>query len=33
MKVLTLRDFMTIFPIDKNYDGARYEMKDYFYHE
>ncbi|ABA42724.1 conserved phage protein [Bacillus phage Gamma isolate d'Herelle] len=31
MKVLTPRDFMTIFPIDKNYDGARYEMKDYFF--
>ncbi|MCC2432633.1 hypothetical protein P9C77_gp37 [Bacillus phage J5a] len=31
MKVLTPRDFMTIFPIDKNYDGDRYEIKDYFF--
>ncbi|HDR5665656.1 hypothetical protein [Bacillus anthracis] len=31
MKVLTPRDFINIFPIDKNYDGARYEMKDYFF--
>ncbi|MGH1259591.1 MULTISPECIES: hypothetical protein [Bacillus] len=30
MKVLTPRDFITMFPIDKNYDGSRYEMKDYF---
>ncbi|MBG9830778.1 hypothetical protein [Bacillus wiedmannii] len=31
MKVLTPRDFITMFPIDKNYDGDRYEMKDYFF--
>ncbi|EOA3903589.1 hypothetical protein ACE41A_08805 [Bacillus cytotoxicus] len=31
MKVLTPRDFITIFPIDKEYDGDRYEMKDYFF--
>ncbi|ARW58412.1 hypothetical protein [Bacillus phage Tavor_SA] len=31
MKVLTPRDFINIFPVDKNYDGARYEMKDYFF--
>ncbi|MGE7427986.1 hypothetical protein ACQKLM_07600 [Bacillus thuringiensis] len=31
MKVLTPRDFINIFPLDKNYDGARYEMKDYFF--
>lgn len=31
MKVLTPREFITIFPIDKNYDGNRYETKDYFF--
>ncbi|MBW2709187.1 MAG: hypothetical protein JRD04_07900 [Deltaproteobacteria bacterium] len=27
---LTPKEFMTVFPIDKRYDGAKYEMKDYF---
>lgn len=29
--LLTPREFMTIFPIDKDFDGERFEMKDYFY--
>ena len=28
---LTLRNFVTTFPIDKTYDGAKWEEKDYFY--
>jgi len=28
---LTPREFMTIFPIRKTYDGERYQCKDYFY--
>ncbi|MFJ7920514.1 hypothetical protein ACIQ6U_12215 [Lysinibacillus fusiformis] len=31
MELLTPREFETIFPIDKVYDGERWEMKDYFY--
>lgn len=31
MGTLTPREFQTIFPIDKEYDGEKYEMKDYFY--
>ena len=27
---LTLRNFVTTFPIDKTYDGAKWEEKDYF---
>lgn len=29
--LLTPRQLMTLFPIDKDYDGAKYETKDYFY--
>lgn len=28
---LTLRNFVTTFPIKKTYDGAKWEIKDYFY--
>ena len=28
---LTLRNFVTTFPIDKSYDGAKWQEKDYFY--
>lgn len=28
---LTLRNFVTTFPIDKTYNGAKWECKDYFY--
>lgn len=28
---LTLRNFVTTFPIDKTYDGEKWECKDYFY--
>jgi len=28
---LTLRNFVNTFPIDKDYDGAKWECKDYFY--
>lgn len=28
---LTLRNFVNTFPIDKTYDGAKWEEKDYFY--
>lgn len=28
---LTLRNFVTTFPIEKDYDGAKWETKDYFY--
>ena len=28
---LTLRNFVTTFPIDKSYDGEKWEEKDYFY--
>ena len=28
---LTLRNFVTTFPIDKTYDGAKWQEKDYFY--
>lgn len=31
MALLTPKDFMTIFPISKEYDGEKYECKDYFY--
>ncbi len=31
ISTLTPREFQTIFPIDKEYDGEKYEMKDYFY--
>ncbi|MCM6856653.1 hypothetical protein NE248_08460 [Enterococcus durans] len=31
IKVLTPREFMQIFPLEKDYDGHRWEMKDYFY--
>ena len=31
MGTLTPREFQTIFPIRKDYDGEKYEMKDYFY--
>lgn len=27
---LTLRNFVTTFPIDKSYDGSKWECKDYF---
>jgi hypothetical protein len=27
---LTPNEFMTVFPVDKRYDGDRYEVKDYF---
>lgn len=30
MATITPADLMTIFPISKNYDGERYQMKDYF---
>jgi hypothetical protein len=30
MKLLTPREFMTIFNLDKVYDGNRYECKDYY---
>lgn len=28
---LTLRNFVTTFPIEKDFDGAKWECKDYFY--
>lgn len=28
---LTLRNFVTTFPVEKTYDGAKWECKDYFY--
>lgn len=28
---LTPNEFQTVFPIDKEYDGDRYQMKDYFF--
>ncbi|HDK7140050.1 TPA: phage infection protein [Clostridium botulinum] len=31
MSLLTPREFMQLFPIDKEYKGYRYSMKDYFY--
>lgn len=31
MGTLTPREFQTVFPIAKEYDGEKYEMKDYFY--
>lgn len=31
MSTITLKDFMTLFPIKKNYDGHRWGCKDYFY--
>lgn len=31
MGELTPREFITIFPIEKKYDGAKYGIKDYFY--
>lgn len=31
MANLTPVEFINVFPIRKDYDGARYEMKDYFY--
>lgn len=30
MRTFTPRQFMEMFPIDKTYDGERYEMKDYY---
>lgn len=31
MGTLTPREFLTIFPIAKEYDGEKYQMKDYYY--
>jgi len=31
MGLLTPVEFVNVFPIDKDYDGYKYEMKDYFY--
>ncbi len=31
LSCLTLRNFVTIFPIDKTYDGDKWEEKDYYY--
>ena len=31
IKTLTPKEFMNIFPIEKKYDGKRYQCKDYFY--
>lgn len=31
MGTFTPRELLTVFPIDKEYDGEKYEMKDYFY--
>lgn len=31
MKHITPRQLMTMFPIDKDFDGHKYECKDYFY--
>lgn len=31
ISLLTPKQLMTIFPIEKRYDGAKYEIKDYFY--
>lgn len=28
---MTPRQFMNVFPIDKDYDGSKYDCKDYFY--
>ncbi|MEK5039001.1 hypothetical protein [Sporosarcina sp. FSL K6-3457] len=28
---LTPREFQTVFPIEKSYDGEKYQVKDYFY--
>lgn len=30
MSLLTLHEFMNLFPIEKTFDGAKYEMKDYY---
>ena len=30
MSLLTLHEFMNLFPIEKVFDGAKYEMKDYY---
>ncbi|WP_107841368.1 hypothetical protein [Metasolibacillus meyeri] len=30
MSLLTLHEFMNIFPIEKTFDGAKYEIKDYY---
>lgn len=30
MSILTLHEFMNIFPIEKVFDGDKYEMKDYY---
>lgn len=30
MSWLTLKQFINLFPIEKNYDGYKYEMKDYY---
>lgn len=30
LSTLTTKEFMQIFPIEKNYDGEKYQMKDYF---
>nr|DAT54052.1 MAG TPA: hypothetical protein [Caudoviricetes sp.] len=31
MSVLTPKEFTNMFPIEKDYDGDKYQMKDYFY--
>lgn len=31
MKNITPKEFLQIFPLNKNYDGDKYECKDYFY--
>ena len=31
LSCLTLRNFVSTFPVDKDYDGAKWECKDYFY--
>ncbi|MDF2910631.1 MAG: phage infection protein [Sporolactobacillus laevolacticus] len=31
LSTFTPREFMGVFPIDKKFDGKRYEFKDYFY--
>lgn len=31
ISLLTPNELITVFPIDKKYDGDKYEMKDYFY--
>lgn len=31
MTLITPREFLTMFPIKKEFDGQKYECKDYFY--